>query len=534
MTRFMSVPCLAALLLTAGCSLSLPSKFSSKDADNTDSPEVCPEGQALCGDLCVDLSSDPRNCGRCGIACRPDQVCSGGSCACSVLMIECGGQCVDTNSNPDHCGGCNIACPEGMVCSGGVCAAGCGEGLVNCSGACVDLTSNPSNCGGCGVVCPGAVGADPACVNSVCGLSCWQNRWDLDGAPGCEYECVFTSVIEMCDGTDNDCNGERDEIFSCISGSEVPCITSCGSEGSGMCTESCSIPAGGDCVPPEEICNGIDDDCDMVIDEGCPPSPPNDTCASPTDVTAGGRFTGSTAAATDNSTGWCGGTPGGRDVFFTFQLSAYSDVFVSSFGSAFDTVLYAGSTCGASDLACSDDLSDDVRQGFLRFENLAPGTYTIALDGKNGSERGDYVLDVYISPVDDYADKCGRVVRLTAAGESGSTCGYSDDYSGSCDNPSPSGAPDRVFFFVVPNATPSASLTFSTCNTTTTYDSLMYIRRVCSDGGTEVVCVDDAGCSSAAFRSIITTTLTPGVYYLFIDAYGNSAGECGNYLITTS
>jgi hypothetical protein len=256
------------LLLPAACSLSLPSKYSAQDASSPDNPDYCPEGQIRCGDLCADLGSDPWNCGGCGHACRPDQMCSSGLCACSGFLTDCGGVCVDITSSPMNCGGCGIACPEGLVCSGGSCMEGCGEGLVDCGGACVDITSSPMNCGGCGIACPGASGADPACQGSTCALSCWQDRWDIDGLPGCEYECTFTSVIEMCDGADNDCNGEKDEIFSCVRGSEISCIASCGSNGTGVCTETCGIPAGTDCTPPGETCNGLDDDCDMHIDNG--------------------------------------------------------------------------------------------------------------------------------------------------------------------------------------------------------------------------------------------------------------------------
>lgn len=74
---------------------------------------------------------------------------------------------------------------------------------------------------------------------------------------------------EVCDGTDNDENGLCDEPFACCAGSSVECTTSCGSRGTGTCTGVCGLPD--ICTPPSvELCNGIDDDCDCRIDEGCP------------------------------------------------------------------------------------------------------------------------------------------------------------------------------------------------------------------------------------------------------------------------
>jgi hypothetical protein len=74
------------------------------------------------GDACVDLESDPQNCGGCGTSCSPNQVCSMGLCTdtCGAL-IDCGGACVDTQTNPDHCGGCDNACANGSACVMGGC-----------------------------------------------------------------------------------------------------------------------------------------------------------------------------------------------------------------------------------------------------------------------------------------------------------------------------------------------------------------------------------------------------------------------------
>ncbi len=65
---------------------------------------------------------------------------------------------------------------------------------------------------------------------------------------------------EVCDGHDNDCDGQTDEA------TDQPCSNDCG-EGIRRCEDGvlgpCSVPD-----PPEEVCDGLDNDCDEQVDEG--------------------------------------------------------------------------------------------------------------------------------------------------------------------------------------------------------------------------------------------------------------------------
>ncbi|MBZ0121938.1 MAG: putative metal-binding motif-containing protein [Sandaracinaceae bacterium] len=71
---------------------------------------------------------------------------------------------------------------------------------------------------------------------------------------------------EVCNAVDDDCDGSPDQTFACVQNTAVTCTTTCGSTGSGLCTASCGEPAM--CNPPAESCNGADDDCDGLIDDG--------------------------------------------------------------------------------------------------------------------------------------------------------------------------------------------------------------------------------------------------------------------------
>ncbi|KAK3994886.1 hypothetical protein QBC44DRAFT_35421 [Cladorrhinum sp. PSN332] len=71
----------------------------------------------------------------------------------------CGKQCINVRSNPSNCGGCGRTCPEGTHCSG----LGCVCSKNTCGNLCLDFRTHPRNCGRCGNVC-----STGYCYQGVC------------------------------------------------------------------------------------------------------------------------------------------------------------------------------------------------------------------------------------------------------------------------------------------------------------------------------------------------------------------------------
>jgi hypothetical protein len=137
---------------------------------------------------------------------------------------------------------------------------------TNCSGGIDDEADTDDD---------GAV--DPTCGGDDCD--------DEDGTRSPAAE-------ESCNAEDDNCDGIPDETFDCVRGEVYECETTCGSTGTMTCSAACTAGA---CEPPPESCNGLDDDCDGVIDNDLPCSPPG----GPTDCVTVCGSTGSGACTVE-------------------------------------------------------------------------------------------------------------------------------------------------------------------------------------------------------------------------------------------
>jgi hypothetical protein len=135
---------------------------------------------------CVPVQNDPENCGACGVACRPDQICASGKCACPTGTTGCGAgasaTCVNLQNDPYNCGSCGNACGTGYICVTGKCQVSCPYPEITCGSECVNPTRDPDNCGGCGRICA----SDEVCLSGTCTPSC------PGGETPCGGQCVNT------------------------------------------------------------------------------------------------------------------------------------------------------------------------------------------------------------------------------------------------------------------------------------------------------------------------------------------------------
>lgn len=154
--------------------------------------------QFRCGqngtDIVGDLDSDTDG----AAAATRNIAVTGGTC----LGTICGGACVDLQTDPTNCGGCGQSCSGNHAtpsCAVEQCTSDCEYGHGDCNAdlrgdGCETDLSSPQNCRGCGTVCPvnlysaGQCDLTEGCYDCNDGGSegIWYGNCDLSPANGCE------------------------------------------------------------------------------------------------------------------------------------------------------------------------------------------------------------------------------------------------------------------------------------------------------------------------------------------------------------
>jgi len=209
-----------------------PTGFNCESAKGRDTVFLCiPKLKALCRPCLADSECEDVNAGALCVA-MADSV--------TPASRFCGGACAKAED-----------CPPNYACQPAVGTKGSGKQCVRTKGAC-----------GCSPAATSA-GAATACAKANEYGSCaGQRKCTLDGLSDCDAP---SPQEEVCNGADDDCNGQTDEM--------TPAACS-NKNDAGTCTGLLQCVAGAPqcdaAKPVAEICNGADDDCDGETDENFP------------------------------------------------------------------------------------------------------------------------------------------------------------------------------------------------------------------------------------------------------------------------
>ena len=230
----------------------------------------------------VNASTDPKNCGGCGMECT--SLHGSPSCVNSGCVIECDegfGDCDEdartgcetSVTDVDNCGQCRRKCPSTQgepYCVEGTCGvASCEEGRGDCDGdeECeTNLDDDPENCGRCGRVCSAANGA-AECVAGQCVIATCDDGWrncddaavDAGFATGCETN--VSDSVEHCGSCTNVCSNTGATLASC---SEGACDPPACEENRGNCDGINENGCETDLTSPS-ACGSCDNLCDATI-----------------------------------------------------------------------------------------------------------------------------------------------------------------------------------------------------------------------------------------------------------------------------
>ncbi len=226
-------------------------------AENRCVPEdsLCPQGcdpDFIClKGKCVPRTPTGQEQTKCAVTCADDEVCENGV-------------CVPAGKKGSEC---NPPCPQtGFICVNATCKR-------LCPPTCPAGTKCLPERGVCEKVCEPKCGAGEFCNNGTCQKIEDKDKDGFKSDVDCDDKDPKSNpkAVEICDGKDNNCDGIVDNIRRkpCYSGPA-------GTLGNGDCkggytvcdSKKKQVICKGEIVPEKEICDGKDNDCNGQIDDG--------------------------------------------------------------------------------------------------------------------------------------------------------------------------------------------------------------------------------------------------------------------------
>jgi hypothetical protein len=252
------------------------------------------------------------------------------------------------------------------------------------------------------------------------------------------------------------------------------------------------------------------------------PVPPGDTCSDAVDISAGGRFTGTTLACGDDYEPSCGYGVAYVDAVYRFRLATPRDVTLALSGSSASSAyleLRSGACGGGTTIRCVNSRTPSV---FNR--NLPPGDYWVLVDT---AAETPFTLDATFSAPTSACDSAPVITIDYSSGSSfttsvtGDTSGRSDEFTSECFTWST--APDQPYQLVVPVR---SAVTIASDHSVDYFDGTLYILTDCDIPSTEFDCNDD--CPRVGLSCLPggggTMTLEAGTYTVIQDGLGSDGG----------
>ncbi|WP_437590704.1 MXAN_6577-like cysteine-rich protein [Sorangium sp. So ce1000] len=494
----------------------------------TGGEQECGEGQTECSDGCVNLETDPRNCGDCDAECATGHVCADGACACAGDLMECDGVCVDALSDRLNCGSCGSRCTPAQLCEGGACS--CPAGLTECDGACADLQASQLHCGACGVACErGAFCQAGACTcvigtydelddtfpQTVTGTTIsGETNYDLACVAAGSSERVYRFTPSEAGTYTLDTVGSAFDTAIGVLGATTCAPLACNDDivpGVGQSRVRAVLDAGQSVLVVVTGFDGGEGDFTLNMAKTGPPICPAGAISEPLPRT----ITGSTERLGDAITPSCGNSDG-PDVSYTFTAPADGKYVFDTFGSGFNTILELhDGGCNGDVLACSDD-SLEGSQSRAAVDLHAGQTVVAVIDGFEGAS-GPYTLNVapWAPPTCPMLD-LGSTYPQTVTGN---TSGLDNTLEASC---ATGDSPEVSYSFTAPI---TGRYTFDTLGST--FDTVLHVHDG-SCAGALLGCNNNVASDSSVSR--VSTPLSAGQTAVVV--VDGASGKRGAYTLT--